>query len=51
MEIKALKKEEYAGRKFTVGYRSGGSFDISACEDGFLCPAFTRNRYLKKSVG
>lgn len=35
MEIKALKKEEYAGRKFTVGYRSGGSFDIFACEDGF----------------
>ncbi len=35
MEIRQLKKEAYAGRKFTARYQTNGYYDICACEGGF----------------
>lgn len=35
MEIKQLDKEAYAGKKFTVRYKTGGYYDIRATEQGF----------------
>ncbi len=35
MEIKELKKEEYAGKRFTVRYVTNGYLDISVAEEGF----------------
>ncbi len=35
VEIKQLEKEAYAGKKFTARYRTGGYYDICACESGF----------------
>lgn len=35
MEIKRLRKDEYAGKKFTARYKTGGYYDICACERGF----------------
>ena len=35
MEIRALEQQEYAGRKFTVRYKTRGCYDICADEDGF----------------
>lgn len=35
MEIRQLKKEAYAGRKFTARYQTKGYYDICACEGGF----------------
>ena len=35
VEIMQLEKEAYAGKKFTARYRTGGYYDICACESGF----------------
>lgn len=35
MEIRQLKKEDYAGRKFTARYQTNGYYDICVCEGGF----------------
>ena len=35
MEIRHLKKEDYAGRKFTARYQTNGYYDICVCEGGF----------------
>ena len=35
MEINPLDKARYAGRGFTVRYRTGGYYDICPCESGF----------------
>lgn len=35
MEIRQLDKETYAGKKFTVRYKTNGYYDIFAFENGF----------------
>ena len=35
MEIRRLEKAAYAGKKFTVRYRTNGYYDIRASESGF----------------
>ena len=35
MEIKPLKKSDYAGKKFTAHYTTNGYYDICTVEEGF----------------
>ena len=49
MEIKELKKAEYAGRKFTAKYKTNGYYDIYASGKGFEIEYKTFETTVEKS--
>lgn len=49
MEIKKLKKAEYAGRKFTAKYKTNGYYDIYASGKGFEIEYKTFETTVEKS--